>query len=348
MNKKEITSKSKFLSLLLRHKPETISLTLDDNGWANVEDLLVKWTCREADGLTMATLEEIVKSNDKKRFEFNEDKTKIRACQGHSIGVDVQLKKVEPPEYLYHGTASRFLDSIKENGLLKQTRNHVHLSPDHFTAIGVGKRHGEPIVLGIRAGEMSKEGFDFFLSNNGVWLTDNVPVKFIDFDIKREDHPEVIPKFNYEHWKDRYKKHDVLLKNIQNNLVLLRNLLNKLESHWVGEDRFYRFYYGSLKVYWLQENTKEITDWLRKLNPYGENEPLDGFFEAIYAEGCSGRQFKLEDNEHWCQITRPMIEAFFHAKYFLELAVKYGEELKEAPESLPSGWAALLCLYDLR
>ncbi len=171
-NNKEI---SRFLSLVLRHKPEKIDLVLDGNGWASVTELLSKLKPT----ITMEILKEIVESNDKKRFAFNEDKSKIRASQGHSIKIDLALESVEPPEVLYHGTAKRFLDSIKKSGLQKQSRTHVHLSGNHDTAINVGKRHGKPIVLKIDTKKMSIDGHKFYISENEVWLTDNVPVEYI-------------------------------------------------------------------------------------------------------------------------------------------------------------------------
>lgn len=179
MNKQSIKL-SKFLSLVLRHKPETIGLTLDEKGWAEV-DTLINLAKKKGIKINKLILEEVVANNDKKRFSFNEDKTKIRANQGHSITVDLALKPKQPPEYLFHGTATRFIDSIATKGLLKQQRNHVHLSADKATAIKVGQRHGKVVVLKIQAQKMYDAGFTFFLSNNQVWLTDSVPVKYIDF-----------------------------------------------------------------------------------------------------------------------------------------------------------------------
>jgi putative RNA 2'-phosphotransferase len=171
--KPELVSKSKFLSLVLRHKPEEIGLTLDPNGWADVHELLIR------SKMDLQTLEEIVATNEKKRFAFNEDKTKIRASQGHSIEVDLQYKPAVPPSVLYHGTALRFLDSIMKTGLEKKGRQHVHLSKDTKTALDVGKRHGQPAVLEVDSKEMLARGHKFYLSDNGVWLTDNVPTMFL-------------------------------------------------------------------------------------------------------------------------------------------------------------------------
>lgn len=165
----------KFLSLILRHKPETVGITLDENGWAYVDALLrgINQTGRKID---QATLERIVAQNNKKRYTFSNDKQKIRANQGHSLAVDVELKKITPPEYLYHGTASRFLDSIMKQGILKGTRQHVHLSCDLETATAVGKRHGKPVILKVFSGQMHASGHPFYCSENGVWLVDAVPV----------------------------------------------------------------------------------------------------------------------------------------------------------------------------
>lgn len=172
MMKKDLIYKSKFLSLVLRHKPEQIGLVLDSNGWANVDEILQKME------IDFSVLQEIVDTNDKKRFSFNEDESKIRANQGHSIQVDVQLEEKEPPEVLYHGTASRFLESIKDQGLTKQKRQYVHLSKDEDTAIKVGQRHGKPAILIVSSKLMFDNGYKFYLSINGVWLTDHVPIKY--------------------------------------------------------------------------------------------------------------------------------------------------------------------------
>ena len=169
---------SKFLSFVLRHKPETINLVLDENGWANVEELITKST-NDSQGFTLEELDEIVLTNDKKRFIFNEDKTKIRANQGHSIEIDLALKPQQPPEFLYHGTAQSNLDSILKNGIEKRNRQHVHLSQDKETATKVGMRHGKPLILTIKTGKMFEDGILFYLSENNVWLTDFVDAKYI-------------------------------------------------------------------------------------------------------------------------------------------------------------------------
>jgi putative RNA 2'-phosphotransferase len=169
---------SKFLSLILRHNPGKIGLTLDANGWADVNELLQKAN-RTGFRFDRQTLEKVVAENDKKRFAFSPDGTKIRASQGHSIHVDLQLEPVSPPEVLYHGTAERFKDSILKKGLHPGNRQHVHLSKDIDTAIKVGSRHGKPIVLIVDTRMMEKDGLVFHLSDNGVWLTENVPVKYL-------------------------------------------------------------------------------------------------------------------------------------------------------------------------
>jgi putative RNA 2'-phosphotransferase len=180
MNEKHKNGISKFLSLVLRHSPEKISLQLDENGWADVEELLLK-SARHGQRFSKTELEEVVETNDKKRFSFNADNTRIRANQGHSIDVELDLSAAVPPEYLFHGTVSKFLGNIKIEGLRKMNRNHVHLSKDRETAEKVGSRRGEPIILTVSSGQMHLDGVLFYLSENGVWLTDNVPVKYIDF-----------------------------------------------------------------------------------------------------------------------------------------------------------------------
>jgi putative RNA 2'-phosphotransferase len=174
-------SLSKFLSLILRHKPQTIGLTLDEGGWAHVEELILK-TNQHHVPLTLENLKRIVAHNDKKRFLFSNDQQLIRANQGHSIEVDLQLKKVEPPQILYHGTAIQHLESIKVEGLQKRARHHVHLSADLQTAKTVGARYGKPVVLRILSKDMHDRGFHFFQSENGVWLTECVPPEFLEFE----------------------------------------------------------------------------------------------------------------------------------------------------------------------
>jgi len=170
----QMTKQSKFLSLVLRHAPKKINLTLDEQGWADVEYVL--YGCR----LSMEELEEIVEHNDKKRFEFNGDKSKIRASQGHSVKINLGYKAQKPPNTLYHGTIQKNWVIIQHDGLKKMKRHHVHLSGDKDTAIQVGKRRGKPIVISIDSDKMHSNGFAFYLSTNGVWLTDSVPKEYID------------------------------------------------------------------------------------------------------------------------------------------------------------------------
>lgn len=170
MNKKELNKKSKELAYLLRHDT---TYNFDANGYRDVNDLF------NNHGFTYPILEEIVSTDNKGRYEFNDDGTLIRARQGHSVNVDVELKEVTPPTVLYHGTAKRFFNSIMENGINKMSRLYVHLSSDKDTAVNVGKRHGEPCVLIIDSNRMYNDGIKFFLSNNGVWLTDFVDPKYI-------------------------------------------------------------------------------------------------------------------------------------------------------------------------
>jgi putative RNA 2'-phosphotransferase len=179
MNKDTEIKFSKFLSLLLRHKPEEIGLSLDENGWADVNELLALLH-KTGKTRTKDDLRQVVANNDKKRFTFNEEETKIRANQGHSVAnVDLKLEAVEPPELLYHGTAERNLKAILSEGIQKMKRQHVHLSKDKGTATTVGSRHGKPVVLIIAAKQMHDEGIEFFLSQNNVWLTDFVDAKYI-------------------------------------------------------------------------------------------------------------------------------------------------------------------------
>ena len=163
---------SKFLSYVLRHRPDEIGLVLDANGWALVSDLIERSKTASV-VLTEDIIREIVRSSDKQRFALSPDATKIRANQGHSIEVDLALEPKQPPEILFHGTATRFLDDIRRDGLRAMSRQHVHLSPDEVTATKVGQRHGKPVVLRIKAGEMWRAGQTFLLSANGVWLCRN-------------------------------------------------------------------------------------------------------------------------------------------------------------------------------
>lgn len=173
-----LKSVSIYLSLILRHKPEQAGIKLDKHGWAKVDEL-IKGVSKKYP-IDKDILEEIVATDDKQRYSFNEDHTLIRANQGHSIPVDVELEQVEPPEYLYHGTGEKYRLSIDNIGLISKSRLHVHLSEDMMTAISVGARHGDPVVYKVHTGKMHKAGFIFYRSKNGVWLTERVPVAFIE------------------------------------------------------------------------------------------------------------------------------------------------------------------------
>jgi len=174
----DTASASKFLSLILRHKPETIGISLDEHGWAEVDRLIAG--IAKTREFNMGLLEEIVRTDNKQRYSFNGDKTRIRANQGHSIPVDVQLEHVEPPEFLWHGTGEKYVASIKKTGLIPKGRLYVHLSSDPKTARDVGRRHGKPVVCRVLAGRMQEEGCPFFRSKNGVWLTEKVPEKYLE------------------------------------------------------------------------------------------------------------------------------------------------------------------------
>lgn len=165
---------SKFLSLILRHKPQIVGLELDEHGWADVEELI-----RRVKGLNLAKLEQIVAQDEKQRYSFSADRKLIRANQGHSIPVDVELEELEPPEILYHGTCKSFGSSIIAQGLLKMSRLYVHLSSDVETAEKVGRRRGEPKIFVVESGKMFADGFKFYRSVNGVWLTEHVPAKYL-------------------------------------------------------------------------------------------------------------------------------------------------------------------------
>lgn len=171
---------SVFISLILRHKPETIGITLDAHGWADVEKLIKGINATEKYQIDMPMLEEIVRTDNKQRYSFNEDKTKIRANQGHSIEVDVELNEAEPPEILYHGTGEKYVESILREGLIPKSRLYVHLSKDMETAVNVGNRHGKSHIFIVRTGEMFRQGYKFWLSENGVWLTKEVPTEYLE------------------------------------------------------------------------------------------------------------------------------------------------------------------------
>ncbi|MCQ6563776.1 RNA 2'-phosphotransferase [Paenibacillus mendelii] len=168
----------RFLSLVLRHQPSAAGIKLDAQGWADVRQLLAGCN-RVGKQIDRVTLERIVKDNSKQRYRFNDDRTKIRANQGHSLAVDVELQETTPPDVLYHGTASRFVESIRAEGIKKGSRQHVHLSKDIETAIQVGGRHGKPVLLPVDAAAMYRSGHKFYLSENGVWLCDYVPREYV-------------------------------------------------------------------------------------------------------------------------------------------------------------------------
>lgn len=176
----DLVQSSKFLSFVLRHRPDKIGLELDENGWASTADLLEKLHSN-GHHWDLEQLKSIVENNNKKRFAFSEDFQRIRANQGHSVEIDLDLKPTAPPEILFHGTAIQHLPSIKKQGLTKAKRHHVHLSSEEGTAIQVGGRHGKPVVLKVKAGDMQGNGHAFYCSENGVWLTDSVPPEFLVF-----------------------------------------------------------------------------------------------------------------------------------------------------------------------
>ena len=174
----DLNSTSKFISLILRHKPEVIGITLDEHGWADVEELIAG--IQKTRMFDMKMLEEIVRTDSKTRYSFNEDKTLIRANQGHSIPVDVELPVAMPPEYLYHGTGQKYVESIEKIGLIPKSRLYVHLSSDMDTAVKVGSRHGKPVVYKVSSGRMQEDGFVFYRSVNSVWLVKEVPAAYLE------------------------------------------------------------------------------------------------------------------------------------------------------------------------
>ena len=177
---------SKFLSYILRHKPDSIGLVLDSQGWASIDELIAKSDVAGT-AFNREQLLEVVSTNDKKRFSISADGQRIRAAQGHSVTVDLDLPPQAPPAVLYHGTATQFIESICATGLTAQNRQQVHLSADEKTAHRVGQRHGTPIVLTVDAARMYANGFAFFLADNGVWLTERVPPEFLTIPIGEAD-----------------------------------------------------------------------------------------------------------------------------------------------------------------
>lgn len=182
ISEKQLTQISKFLSLVLRHQTETIAIQFDENGWTDVKDLIDKAN-NYGIKFDRETLNHLVATNSKKRFAFNDTFDKIRASQGHSIEIELGYSNQKPPTILFHGTADKFVQSILDTGLEKRNRQYVHLSSDLETAIKVGQRHGKPFIFIILAEQMYNDNFHFYISDNGVWLTDNVPTKYL----KRND-----------------------------------------------------------------------------------------------------------------------------------------------------------------
>lgn len=185
LSKEETTKVSKTLSYVLRHNPSSIDLQLDENGWAPVNELLLKLKLNGR-VIDFDMLKWVVDTNNKKRFNFNNDYSMIRASQGHSIEIDLNYAVAEPPAILYHGTTGKSLPAILLQGLRKMNRHHVHLSSNEQTALNVGKRHGKPVVLTIKAGEIHAVGYAFFESDNNVWLTETVPPSYIDIKTANE------------------------------------------------------------------------------------------------------------------------------------------------------------------
>ncbi|WP_432217966.1 RNA 2'-phosphotransferase [Pseudomonas kribbensis] len=179
MSKKLLDETSKFLSFVLRHEPQAIGLTLDSEGWANI-DALIGGAAGDGRTLDRTLIENVVASSDKKRFSISPDGQSIRAVQGHSTkSVELQFEEKQPPETLYHGTATRFMDSINEQGLIPGSRHHVHLSQETATASAVGQRYGTVVILQVAARQMQEQGFKFYQAENGVWLTERVPAEFL-------------------------------------------------------------------------------------------------------------------------------------------------------------------------
>lgn len=172
------TELSKFLSYVLRHRPDSIGLALDEAGWTGI-DVLLAGAARAGKAMTRDELREIVETNEKKRFAISPDGMRIRASQGHSVTVELGYEPVAPPETLYHGTAPQFLEAIRRDGLRAMKRHHVHLSRDRETAAAVGRRRGKSVILEVAAGEMARAGYLFYVSENGVWLTDVVPPDYL-------------------------------------------------------------------------------------------------------------------------------------------------------------------------
>ena len=182
--KEENVKLSRFLSKILRHQPEIIGIEIERTGaWADVNALMAGINAKSKYHIDRPLLEAIVAADSKGRYRFNADGTKIRANQGHSIDVVIEMEHRQPPEFLYHGTAWRFMQSITAKGLLPGSRNYVHLSPDYETAVKVGYRHSkpeQPVVLKIHAAQMAADGYDFMISDNGVWQIEHVPPQYFE------------------------------------------------------------------------------------------------------------------------------------------------------------------------
>jgi putative RNA 2'-phosphotransferase len=178
MKNSRVTTISKFLSKYLRHQPQDLGLRLEVGGWVNVEELL-RACANHNFPISLTELEQVVATNEKKRFAFDLTGTLIRANQGHSVEVDLQLEPMEPPNILYHGTAEKSVEAILRSGLQKMARHHVHLSSDRTTAKTVGQRHGKPVLFAVDAAAMSKAGYLFYCSENQVWLVDQVPSEYL-------------------------------------------------------------------------------------------------------------------------------------------------------------------------
>ena len=176
---KQLKNTSKFISLILRHQPEAIGIALDEHGWADVQELIDGINRSEGHTLDVELLEEIVRTDEKQRYSFNEDHTLIRANQGHSIPVDVELEEKTPPDILWHGTGQKYVSSIDVQGLIPKSRLYVHLSSDMETARKVGSRHGRPVIYQVDCRKMTEDGYQFFLSANHVWLTKEVPAEYL-------------------------------------------------------------------------------------------------------------------------------------------------------------------------
>jgi putative RNA 2'-phosphotransferase len=180
--KKEDIKRGRKLSLLLRHQPDLLKLKMNSEGWVELNELIDAWGAKDwSPGINLDVLKRLVDENDKKRYTLDLENSRIRARQGHSVSIDLGLEPVIPPEKLFHGTVSKFLESIKVDGLIKGRRQHVHLSLDLKTANKVGQRRGKPVILSVNSEAMHHQGFKFYLSDNDVWLAEAIPAEFIEF-----------------------------------------------------------------------------------------------------------------------------------------------------------------------